>query len=209
MYLLQLDPKTGLLRQENELDGWMAIESFRKLVELHGIKALTCVALVMDYGSLIKHYTEKERPHKAMQNVYYNRDALQWFSDEIQLACIHYKELQFDPVLEEKKILDGIRIDKLEEIKNEPDNFKKQNLLRELGQINGLHESFEKKHSTQDFFHKSPVRNGYHLQRLEIKLTDPKSFYHERRQAEQRAKERAEGEQRAAKENNDVKKQSV
>lgn len=194
MYLLQLDPFTGLIKEDLELDGWMAIESFRDLINTkgYGIQALTCVALVMDYGSIIKNYSEKERPLKAMEIVFNKRKALNWNSDEIQLACINYKEIQYNPSLEEKTLLDELRITKLNEIKNADNTFKKTLLLKELSNINDLHDSFDKKNGVKDMFAESPVRNGYKLTRLEVKILDKKSFYYERQQREQRAKEQAE-----------------
>lgn len=192
MYLLQLNPFTGLIKEDDELDGWMAIESFRELVnkEGYGIEALTCVALVIDYGSIIKNYSEKERPLKAMEDVFNNRKALNWNCDEIQLACINYKQLQYNPSLEEKSLLDELRITKLNEIKEADSTFKKTTLLAELAKINALHDSFESKNATKDSFSESPVRNGYSLLRLEVKVTDKKSFYYERQKRESEKRER-------------------
>jgi hypothetical protein len=197
MYLLQLDPITGLIKEDLELDGWMAIESFRNLVKKkgYGIQALTCVALVMDYGSVIKNYSEKERPIKAMEIVFNNRKAILWNCDEVQLACINYKQLQYNPALEEKTILDDLRVAKLKEIKDETVTSKKTFLLKELSGINDLHESFNKKNEGKDLFSESIVRNGYALSRLEVKILDQKSFYYERkkREAEKKARESESG----------------
>ena len=192
MYLLQLNEYTGLIKEDSELDGWTAIASFRDLVlkEGYGVHALTCVALVMDYGSIIKHYNEKERPMRAMEIVFNSRKALNWNCDEIQLACINYKELQYNPVLEEKTLLDELRITKLNEIKESDSTFQKTTLLKELSNINALHDSFESKNASKDTFSESPVRNGYKLSRLEIKILDKKSFYYERQKRESEAKER-------------------
>lgn len=192
MYLLQLNPITGLIKDDVELDQWMAVESFRVLVNKdgYGLQALTCVALVIDYGSIIKNYSEKERPLKALEMVFNNRKALNWNSDEIQLACINYKELQYNPSLEEKSLLDELRITKLNEIKDADSTFKKTTLLKELSNINALHDSFDSKNSSKDTFAESPVRNGYSLLRLEIKITDQKSFYYERQKREFEQRER-------------------
>jgi hypothetical protein len=192
MYLLQLNPITGLVKDDPELDSWIAIDSFRDLVLKpgYGIQALTCVALVMDYASLLKNYSEKERHLKAMEIVFNNRKALNWNCDEIQLACINYKELQYNPSLEEKRLLDELRIGKLNEIKDAEGTFKKTSLLKELANINDLHDSFDKKNSSKDLFAESPVRNGYKLTRLEIKILDRKSFYYERKKRETEARER-------------------
>lgn len=191
MYLCKINPITGLVELNDETDGIYAIESFREVLNKpgYGIQAFTCVALVVDYGSLLARYSEKERPLKAMEIVFNDRKAITWFSDEIQLACINYKQLQFNAALQEKTLLDELRINKLEEIKEETESFKKTSLLRELNSINDLHEAFEKKNSTKDLFAESPIRNGYKLSRLEIKITDKKSFYYERKKREQRESE--------------------
>lgn len=190
MYLIEIDPITGLIKDDNVLDGWKAIPSFKALVEKegYGIKALTCVALVMDYTSIIKNYSEKERPIKAMEIIFDNRKALNWNCDEIQLACINYKELQYNPTLEEKSLLEELRISKLTEIKNVKGSFEKTTLLKELSNINDLIKSFETKNGSLNAFNESPVRNGYVLSRLEIKILDQKSFYYERKK--RRAEER-------------------
>jgi hypothetical protein len=193
MYLLKLNEHTGLVKEDDELDGWTAITSFRDLVlkDGYGIRALTCVALVMDYGSIIKHYNERERPMRAMEIVFNNRKAINWNCDEIQLACINYKELQYNPSLEEKGLLEELRINKLNEIKLAETTFQKQALLKELSNINDLNDSFDKKNGGKDSFSESPIRNGYKLSRLEIKILDKKSFYYERQKRETEAKERA------------------
>ncbi|MNY59649.1 hypothetical protein D3C86_1961200 [compost metagenome] len=58
-----------------------------------------------------------------------------------------------------------------------------------------MHDAFEAKHNQKDLFAESPVRNGYKLGRLEIKLLDKKSFYYDkenkRKQAEERKKSSA------------------
>jgi hypothetical protein len=189
MYLLKINPFTGLLEDDDVLDGWMAIESFRNLVAMkgYGLHALTCVALVCDYASIIKNYSEKERPLKAMETVYNDRKAILWNCDEIQLACINYKQLQYNPKLEEKSLLDELRINKLNEIKEADDTYKKTLLLKELSNINDLHDSFDKKNGTKDFFESSPVRNGYTLSRLEVKILDQKSFYYERQRKQEQS----------------------
>jgi hypothetical protein len=190
MYLIAIDPITGLIKEDEVLDGWKGIPSFLALhdKEGYGIKALTCVALVMDYTSIIKNYSEKERPIKAMEIIFDDRKALNWNCDEIQLACINYKELQYNPTLEEKSLLEELRISKLNEIKNAKSSFEKASLLKELSNINDLVRSFETKNGSTNTFNESPVRNGYALSRLEIKILDQKSFYYERkkRRAEDR-----------------------
>jgi hypothetical protein len=186
MYLLQLDNITGLLKADLDLDNWMAIEAFRDLFNKdgYGLRALTCVALVMDYGSIIKNYSEKERPLKAMEIVFNDRKAINWNIDEVQIACIAYKNFQYNPSLEEKALLDELKVTKLNEIKEAESTFQKTVLLKELSGINDLCESFEKKNLGKDAFAESPVRNNYSLLRLEIKIIDPKSFYYERQKRE-------------------------
>lgn len=186
MYLMQLDPVTGLVKEDPDMDGWMAIESFRELYHLkgYGIYGLTVVALVVDYGSVFSRYSEKERPLKAIENIYGKRDAILWNCDEMQIASIAYADLQYNATLEEKKIIDNLRVTKLQEIQDAESTFDKQKLLRELGSINDMHDVFDKKNSSRDLFTKSPVRNGYTLSRLETKIEDPKSFYYERKQRE-------------------------
>jgi hypothetical protein len=125
-----------------------------------------------------------------MEIVFNTRKAILWNCDEIQLACINYKELQYNPSLEEKTLLDELRISKLNEIKNAETTYQKTQMLKELSSINALHDSFESKNGAKDSFADSPVRNGYALLRLEIKILDKKSFYYERKKRESDKAER-------------------
>jgi len=190
MYLTELNKETGLLKIEENLDGILAIKEFRDILnsEGHGLQCLTAIALTVDYQSIIKYYSDKDRPRKAMEEVTGNRNEWIWNVDIIQLALKKYDALQYDPTLEEGRIYYDQKVRKLKQISEWdtlPDDSSKRvgtsmgNLKKELRTINDDIDNYEKRVSNKDIYSNSPVVNGYKLSRLEQKLEKKKSFYHE------------------------------
>ena len=190
MYLTELNKETGLLKIEENLDGILAIKEFRDILnsEGHGLQCLTAIALTVDYQSIIKYYSDKDRPRKAMEEVTGNRNEWIWNVDIIQLALKKYDALQYDPTLEEGRIYYDQKVRKLKQISEwdslAPDSPKRVgtsmgNLKKELRTINDDIDNYEKRVSNKDIYSNSPVVNGYKLSRLEQKLEKKKSFYHE------------------------------
>lgn len=180
MYLTEINKVTGLVDIEKDNDGVLAIKEFNRLINDKnlGIKAFTVVALICDYLSPFRHYIESDRQIKALDNIYEDRKAIKMKSEPIQEAMAKYYSLQYNHVLEEKKLLEELKVKKINEIKNEEDESEKIKKLKQLSQINNELESFNKKNEGKDLYTESPVRNGYKLSRLEQKLEDPKSFYY-------------------------------
>jgi hypothetical protein len=119
MYLTELDPITGLVRITGENDGVMAIGEFRDVINNPdlGIQCFTAIALTADYLTPIRHYHINDRPFKAMEQATRgNRRAFVWDQELIQLALVKYKELQYNPVVEEKVSLDFMLREKMKEI---------------------------------------------------------------------------------------------
>ena len=125
MYLVELDSKTGLVKVNGAFDGVMAIREFRDVIndETLGIKCFTSIALTVDYLTPIKYYREKDRPYRAMGMANEgDRKAFDWNQEKIQQGLIAYNELQYNASVEEKKALDFMLLEKLQEIKLESDN---------------------------------------------------------------------------------------
>ena len=190
MYLTKLNSETGLLLIEDNEDGILAIKEFRDILnsEDHGLGCLTAIALVADYQSTIKYYSDKDRPRKAMEEVTGDRDEWEWNVDIIQLALKKYDALQYDPTLEEGRIYYDQKVQKLKEIQNWdtlPDDSPSRvgssmtSLKKELRAINDDIQLYDKRISEKDIYKDSPVVNGYKLSRLEQKLENKHSFYHE------------------------------
>lgn len=122
MYLVELDPVSGLIKIEGPYDGIMAIKEFRDVVndETLGIRCMTSIALTVDYLTPIKYYREEDRPHKAMEiSCEGYRRAFDWNQEKIQKALIKYDDLQYNATIEEKKALDYMLLEKLQEIKEQ------------------------------------------------------------------------------------------
>lgn len=180
MYLTKINSKTGLVELEGEDDGIFAIKEFRELIntKAFGIQAFTCVALICDYLSPFRHYSENDREIKAMDQIYENRKELKIKNPLVQEAMIKYYALQYNHVIEEKKLLEEIKNKKLIEIRSESDDAEKMRKLKQLSDINKSLEEFNKKTNGDDLYSESPIRNGYKLSRLEQKLENSKSFYY-------------------------------
>lgn len=182
MYLTEFEKETGLIKIGPLDDGIFGIEEFRKLFEWKkGHQVFTCVALVIDYMSPIRFYPLEDRKTKALDIVFQDRKAFAWNNDEVILAMIAYESLQYDPVLEEKKIIEKLRDEKLNEIQIEDDSIKKTVKLNELKKIKEILKTFTEENNLIEIMNKAPVINGYEISRLELLLTDKNSFYHVKR----------------------------
>jgi hypothetical protein len=182
MYLVELDPGTGLAKIDGTYDGVRAIKEFREVIndpEL-GVECFTAIALAADYLTPIGRYSEKDRPYKAMESVVGDRRAFVWDQEKIQACLIKYEALQFDARLEKKRTLDFMLLNKLEEIKSEVEDDNKVKLFKQLSTIEGLIDKFNNDTAGVDILDGSPVRNGYTLRRLEQKILDKNSFYNKR-----------------------------
>lgn len=181
MYLVELDHSTGLVKVDGEFDGVRAVKEFRDVIndDALGIKCFTAIALTIDHLTPIWYYTEEDRPYKAMEIATQGeRRAFDWYQDKIQLALQKYDELQFNPVLVKKRMLDFMLLNKLNELKEEKDEKKKVELFSQLSTFEKLIKEFKKEHENVDIYSDGPVRNGYKLTRLEEKVLDKNSFYH-------------------------------
>lgn len=182
MYLIEIDSETGYILMDAEKTGWLAIKSFRNLYNQDsGLAKMTAVALYADYLSPLRHYGEKDRMAKVSDTIFSKRDDAFWFNDDVQIAIGDYKTLQYNHVLEEKRILEDNKIEILQQIQNSTDTTLKQNLMSQLKIANKNMQDFDKENSGKDLYGESPVRNNYQLSRLEQKLENKKSFYHVRR----------------------------
>ena len=100
MYLLNLNRKGDVYKDDDGITGvpeFLAILKAEKL----GSVALKWVALVFDYESPYRHYSESERKKAVSKDLY---DTYKWTGEKnltLQAACEKYKRLQFDPLDEQ------------------------------------------------------------------------------------------------------------
>lgn len=181
MYLVRIDPNTGFVDISDVKDGVMAIKEFRALIddEKFGIQAFTCVALTVDHETPWGFYDYMERHIKAMREVTGNSSAFVWGEDLIQAALKKYEELQYNPTIIELKLLDAVRHAKIKQVEETTDLDEKQVLLKKLGEIRTLHADMKASINMTEVLSDSPVINGYTLTRLEQKINNNKSFYHD------------------------------
>jgi len=100
MYLLNLNRKGDVFKDD---DGITGVPEFLTLIkkEKFGPTALKWVALVYDYESPYRHYSENERVKAVSKDLY---DTYNWKGTKdatLKAACDKYSELQFDPLDEQ------------------------------------------------------------------------------------------------------------
>jgi len=100
MYLLNLNRKGDVYKDD---DGITGVPEFLTLIkkEKFGPMALKWVALVFDYESPYRHYSESERKKAVSKDLY---DTYKWVGEKnltLLAACEKYKRLQFDPLDEQ------------------------------------------------------------------------------------------------------------
>ena len=100
MYLLNLNRKGDVYKDDDGITGVPEFLSVLKTEKL-GSVALKWVALVFDYESPYRHYSESERKKAVSKDLY---DTFKWVGEKnltLQAACEKYKRLQFDPLDEQ------------------------------------------------------------------------------------------------------------
>ena len=100
MYLLKLDRKGDVYKDDDGITGVPEFVNILKADKL-GATALKWVALVCDYDSPYRHFTEAERKKAVSKDLY---DKYEWYGTtrpEILAAIDKYKQLQFDPLDEQ------------------------------------------------------------------------------------------------------------
>lgn len=139
MYLVELDPFTGLVKVDGEFDGVRAVREFRNVINEPslGIQCFTAIALTVDYLTPIQYYRQEDRPYKAMEMATGgNRRAFIWNQDLIQECLIKYNELQYNPTIEEKRTLDFMLLEKLKEINNQKEETQSYREIEEATEDN-------------------------------------------------------------------------
>jgi hypothetical protein len=106
MYLLNLNRKGDVYKDDDGITGVPEFLSVLKTEKL-GPVALKWVALVYDYESPYRHYSEAERKKAVSKDLY---DTYKWAGEKnltLQAACEKYKKLQFDPLDEQLMAFNG------------------------------------------------------------------------------------------------------
>ena len=117
MYLLRLNRKGDVYRDD---DGITGVEEFQSVLSAKnlGPSALKWVALVYDYDSPYRHFTESERIKAVSLDLYGNLKWKEVNREEIKNAVKKYKRLQFDP-LDEQLMAFNNKIDEFTQFMNE------------------------------------------------------------------------------------------
>lgn len=177
MYLIEIDEETGLISDDVTNSGWKAIKSFNSLFKKKGIKAMTVVALTVDYLSPLSHYKERDRFERACDEIFGRRDKLD-ISDELVSAAINsYKELQMDPDLETERINKDIKIRLIEKM-NEANANEDDSGIEKYRKLLSDHEStiknFNERFNKKEAVLKAVTSTGYELSRIEADIRSRK-----------------------------------
>jgi hypothetical protein len=100
MYLLRLNRKGDVYNHDDGITGVVEFQSVLNAKNL-GPSALKWVALIYDYDSPYRHFTEKERIKAVSFDLYGNFNWKEQMRKEIISAVKKYRELQFDPLDEQ------------------------------------------------------------------------------------------------------------
>lgn len=177
MYLIQINDETGLIDEVETNSGWRAIKDFSNLAKKKGIKAMTAVALSVDYLSPLSHYMEKDRYARACDEIYGDREALD-FEDELILKAIDkYRDLQLDPDLETERINKEIKLrllEKINEANRNEDDIAIEKYRKSLDSHEKTIETFNKRFDKKLAIEKAVTVTGYELSRIEADIKSRK-----------------------------------
>lgn len=178
MYLVEIDPKTNLIADDTIGDGWRAIKDFTNLVDTYGLKGFTVVALVHDYQTLLRHYSLEDRPSRATEEIFEDRDALNFSEELIVKACHKYKELQFDADLEQEQMNNEIKIRYIKKIaqanRDEDDTeIEKYNRLLQKHEI--TIKQFNDRFDRREALSNAATLKNYTLSRIENDIASRKN----------------------------------
>lgn len=179
MYLIALDEKTGLVKEDATEDSWRGIKTFVKLVDKHGIEGLTVVALSVDYQSILRHYSLEDRKFRASEEIFGDRDSFDFENDEvIKEAYDKYQELQFNTDLEQEQVNNEIKIRlirRLSEANIKGDDVEIARLNKNLANHEDMIEKFNKRFDRGKVVKENAAANGYILSRIETDIKTRKN----------------------------------
>lgn len=170
MYLIQLDEKTGMVKDDTTYDSWKGIKVFRELVEHKGIQALTVVALAVDYESPIRNYKKADRIYRAMEEVYGDRKKLKVDTEQIKHCLEKYADLQFNEELEQYTVFRDIKINILERLSAASriqDDAEVARQTKNLQSHETTLKSFKSTFSRENAITQAVTASGYVLSRIE------------------------------------------
>ena len=178
MFLVEIDEDTGLVSEIPANSGWKAIKAFNNIYKKKGIKGFTVVALACDYFSPLKHYSNKDRPYRACEEVYGRRNTINFDDELIKEAFSVYLELQIDPDLEMEKINREIKtrlLGQLTDANNVDDDSKVEKYRKALSSHEESIQKFKENFSKKEAIGRAVTTNGYELSRIENDIKSRKN----------------------------------
>lgn len=178
MYLIEIDINTGLILDDPAQSGWMAIKEFRDVYKKHGKEGITLIALSRDYLSPFRLYNNKERPYRAMEEIYGSRDKFDLTQELFVKASQKYDDLQFNSDLEQERLNEEITHRLLSQMRDanqaEDDTAIARN-RKAMQDHQKYVESFKSSFSREEAVKKAVTTNGYELSRIENDIKSRKN----------------------------------
>jgi hypothetical protein len=178
MFLVEIDEETGFVSEKEFNSGWKAIKAFNEVYKKKGIKGFTVVALACDYFSPLKHYSTKDRPYRACEEVFGRRNSINFDSELMKTAIATYLELQIDPDLEMEKVNREIKtrlLGQLTDANNDDDDSKVEKYRKSLANHEESIQSFNKNFDKKEAIGRAVTTNGYELSRIENDIKSRKN----------------------------------
>lgn len=171
MYLLEINEETGLISEDVTNTGWRGIKALRELFKKYGLEGLTCVAFACDYQSPYRHYNSDDRPARAMDEVYEDRNKLDFLNDPVIVAAVEkYNDLQFNADLEQERIYNETKLRYLKKIR-EANTKEDDTELAKFTQLLQKHENnikaFNSRFNRKESLAVAVTSNNYELTRIE------------------------------------------
>lgn len=178
MYLIEIDDNTGLILDSPEQSGWKAIKEFREVYKKYGLQGMTMVALARDYQSPFRFYNNKERPFRAMEEVYGNREKFDVTKPIFAQAFEKYEDLQFNSDLEQERLNEEINHRLLEQMRvanQQEDDISIEKTRKAMQAHQKYVESFKSSFNREEAVKKAVTTNGYELSRIENDIKSRKN----------------------------------
>lgn len=178
MYLIQIDPNTGLIMDDPANTGWMAIKELLAVFKKYGKEGVTFIALSKDYESPFRYYNNKERPLRAMDEIYGSRDKFDITKPLFTEAFTKYDELQFNSELESERLNNEITqrlLEKTREANEQGDDTNLDKYRLQMQKHQAYVEKFKASFNREEAVKKAVTSNGYELSRIEADIKSRKN----------------------------------
>jgi len=178
MFLTTVDEETGLLSLDPNQDSWRGIKIFRDFFKKHGLEGITVIAFSADYQTPFRMYDSNDRPRRAMEEIYGDRDKLNVKNQDFQDCLQKYNELQFNADLEQERINNEIKLrylKNLAEANTTGDDINVSKFTKLLQDHENSIQKFNQRFNKAEALSAAITNSGYKLSRIENDINSRKN----------------------------------